>query len=146
MDLKKTFKIFPFAFLFETECRTKLLKETLCSHYFCNFQKRGPRLKWTIHKHVSDNSKKNSYLSVGNFRILFVVCSASAAYTSLCRGLKYLLKVRYVILVYSNVAEILISNAVFFIAGYKQGLMSEDNGICVRKTQLHQTFTECVSN
>ena len=67
----------------------KLLK-TLCSHYFCNFRKKGPRPKWTIYKHLSDNSKK--CLSIGNFRILYVVChlsssvvvwSASTAYTSL---------------------------------------------------------------
>ena len=34
-------------------------------------------------------------MSVGNFRILSVVCSASTAYTSLCRDLKYSLKVQY---------------------------------------------------
>ena len=77
----------------------------LCSYYFCNFRKKGPRPKWTIYKHVSDNSKK--CLSVGNFGILSVVvvgvlCSASTAYTGLCRGLKYLLKVRYIILVDPN--------------------------------------------
>ena len=44
---------------------------TLCSNYFCNFWKKGPRPKWTIYKHISDNSKK--CLSVGSFEILSVV-------------------------------------------------------------------------
>ena len=60
-----------------------------------------------IHKHVSDNSKQ--CLPVSNFGILsVVVCSASAANTSLCRGLKYLLKVPYNIQKYPNLAGILI--------------------------------------
>ena len=36
-----------------------------------------------------------------------VVCSASAAYISLCKGLKYLLKVSYIIQDYPNVAGFL---------------------------------------
>ena len=48
-----------------------------------------PRPKWTTYKHVSDNSKK----------CLSVVCVLAPAYISLCRGLKYLLKVKYIILV-----------------------------------------------
>ena len=69
---------------------------TICFNYFCNFRKKGPRSKWTIFKDVSDNSKK--CLCVGNFRILSVVVD------SLCRGLKYLLKIKYIILNYPNVA------------------------------------------
>ena len=69
---------------------------------FLQLPEKTPRPKCTIYKHVSDNSKK--YLSVGNFGILFVVCSAYTAYTSLCRGLKYFLKVRYFIINYPNVA------------------------------------------
>ena len=60
----------------------------LCSHYNCDFWRNGSRPKLTIYKRVSDNYKK--CLSIGNFGILYVVCSGSAAYTSLCRGLKYL--------------------------------------------------------
>ena len=57
-------------------------------------------------KNISDKSKK--CLSVGNFRILSVgVCSASTAFTSLCRGPNYLLNVRYIIIVYPNVAGFL---------------------------------------
>ena len=37
-----------------------------------------------------------------------VVCSASAVYVSLCRGLKYLLKVRHIIRNYPNVARFFI--------------------------------------
>ena len=40
---------------------------TLCSHYFYNFRKKGPRPKWTTYKHVSDKSKK--CLSGGKFVI-----------------------------------------------------------------------------
>ena len=77
--------------------------------FFCDFRKKGPRPKWTIYKHVSDNSKK--CLSVGNSEILSVVCRPSSAvvvvvvcvlapaYTSLCRELKYSPKVGYIIVV-----------------------------------------------
>ena len=53
-----------------------------------------PRPKWTIYKHVSDKSKK--YMSVGNSGILsvVVVCVLNPAYTSLCKDLEYLPKVR----------------------------------------------------
>ena len=40
----------------------------LRSHYFCDFQKKGPR---AIYKDESDKTRK--CLSVGNFGILFVV-------------------------------------------------------------------------
>ena len=87
------------------------------SQYFCNLRKKGPRLKWTIYKHISDNSKK--YLTVGNFGIMPVfryvcryiyrsVCRASTTYNSLCRGLKYLLKVGYITLNFPNMAWFLI--------------------------------------
>ena len=60
--------------------------------------KKGARAKWTIYEHLSDKSKK--YQSVGNSGILFIVCVlAHAYYTSLCRGLEYLLKIQCVILV-----------------------------------------------
>ena len=60
---------------------------TLCSHYSCNYRKKGPRPKWTIYKHVSDNSKKCFLSIISEFCLLFVVCSASAGYNSLCRDL-----------------------------------------------------------
>ena len=50
---------------------------TLCSYYFCNFRKKVPRPKWTIYKHVSDNSKKG--LSIGNF--FFCLSSLSSVYS-----------------------------------------------------------------
>ena len=43
--------------------------------------------------------------AISEFCLSVVVCSASTTYTSLCRGLKYLLKVRFIILVYPNVAR-----------------------------------------
>ena len=57
--------------------------------YFCDFRKKGPRPKWTIYK---DETKiRNFCLSV---ILEFCLSSSlsSLAYTSLCRGLKYLLK------------------------------------------------------
>ena len=77
------------------------------------FYSKSPRPKWIIYKHVSDESKK--CLSVGNARILSVVCEQSPAFPSICRGLEYLLKVRYIILVVPNVAGFLISNTVFLL-------------------------------
>ena len=75
--------------------------ENLCFNNFCVSRKKGPRPKWTIYKHESDKNKK--CLSVDNSGILFVVCSEFTAYTCLCRDLKYLLKVGYIILVFPNV-------------------------------------------
>ena len=76
---------------------------------FCNFWKKvldpnGPYIIrfLTIIRNVRP-------LVILEFCQLSVVCSASATYTILCRGLKYLLKVRYIILVYPNVARYLIS-------------------------------------
>ena len=61
---------------------------------FCKFRKEDVLYpnELCIYKHVSD----------GNFGFLPVVCNASAAYTRLCKGLKYLLKVRYIILNYPD--------------------------------------------
>ena len=68
--------------------------------------------------HVLDNSKK--YLYIGNSGILSVVivvvvivCILALAYTSLCRGLEYLLKVRYTILVDPNGVGFLIFETIF---------------------------------
>ena len=64
----------------------------LYSHYLRLPEKKDPRPKWTIYKHISYKNKP--FLSVSSFRILSVVvviCSAPTAYTSLYRGLKYLL-------------------------------------------------------
>ena len=78
---------------------------TLCSYYFCMFQKKGPRPKWTIYKHVSDKNKK--FPSSEFCLLLSVVSSASATNTSLCRDLQYLLKVQYIIQDYPNRAGFL---------------------------------------
>ena len=66
------------------------------------FPKKGPIPKRIIYKHVSDKSKK--CLSVRKSEILSVL---APAYTSLCRGLENLLKVRYIILVDPNVVGFL---------------------------------------
>ena len=86
----------------------------LLFYYFCEFQKKGPRSKWTVYKHKSDKNKK--CLSVGNSGILSVVrclllsvvCSVSTVYTNIYRALKYLLKVRYIILIYPSLTGFLI--------------------------------------
>ena len=59
------------------------------------------------------------------FCLSSVVCRLWTAF-SLCRGLVYLLKVRYITLVVPNVAEVLISNTVF-VAAWKHCPMSENN-------------------
>ena len=67
---------------------------------FTIFGKKGPRPKWNMYNHESVKNKK--YLSVSSYEIVSA-CSASTVYTSLCRGIKYLLEVMYFILVYCNV-------------------------------------------
>ena len=77
------------------------------------FPKERFRPKWTIYKHVSGNSKK--CLSVGNSGILTVVVGVwilAPTYTSLCRGLTYSQKVRYIIVVYPLRARFLIFETV----------------------------------
>ena len=116
----------------------------LWSHCFHDFQKKDPRPKWVIiHKHESDKNKK--CLSLGNFGVLsvIVVCSAPIALTSLGRGLKYLLKVPYIILDYPNVSEFLIFQTLCLGSSKTLSYVWKDykikiNGICV--------FTEFMSN
>ena len=103
-----------------------------CSHFFYKFQKKGPRPKWTIYKHESD--KKEKCLSVIEKICLFsVVCSASAVYSSLCRGLKYLLKVWYIILVYPYVARFLIFETLWL-----------GNDLKVSLDKVHQDIKLCL--
>ena len=67
-------------------------------------------------------------MSVGNSdcRRLSSVCVLAPAYTSLCRGLEYLLKVRYIILVVLNGAGFLIFNTIF-VTGWEYCPVSENN-------------------
>ena len=86
--------------------------------------------------HVSDKNKKNVCLwEISEFCLLSVDCSPTAAYTSLCRDQKYLLKLRYIILVYLNVTGFLIFETIC-LGRSKTLPMSENNitkinGICV---------------
>ena len=67
---------------------------------FLDCRKKGPYVN------MSQTKIRNVCLPVISefcLLLLVIVCSASAALLSLCRGLKYLLKVRYAILVYTNV-------------------------------------------
>ena len=82
---------------------------------FTTSSKKGPRPKWTIY--------------VNNFGIL---CRLPVAYNGLCRGLKYSLKVPYIILDYPNVAG-------FWYSLFGQ---FENIALCLNKKYLHQTFTE----
>ena len=63
-------------------------------------------------RNVLESDKNETCLSVGNLGILSVIvpvaCSASTACTSLCRGLKYFLKIPYLIIDYPNLVKILI--------------------------------------
>ena len=81
----------------------------LCFHYFCDLGLGSQTPKRTIYMHESNKNKK--CLTASNFRILSVVvevCSPPTAYTSYGKGLKYLLKVRFIILIDHTVAEFLI--------------------------------------
>ena len=78
-------------------------KPTYVDNFIAIFEKKGPRPKWTIFKHVSDKSKK----------CLSVICGQLPAYPILYRAPKYLLKVPYIILVVTNVAKFLIFDTVF---------------------------------
>ena len=80
---------------------------TLCSYYFCNFRKKvldpnGPYIS-TFHTIL-----RNVCLSVISE---FCLSLSSTAYTSLCRDLKYLLEVRYIIPNDPYVARFLISKS-----------------------------------
>ena len=68
----------------------------LCRQFF-PISEKGSIPNWTIYKHNSDKSKK--FLAVGKSEILSDVCGQLLAYTSLYRGLEYLVEVRDVILV-----------------------------------------------
>ena len=68
-----------------------------------------------MNKPESDKNKK--CVTFDNFGILFAVievCGTAPVYTSLCRGLKYLLKIPYFI-GYSNMTEFLIFETVFCV-------------------------------
>ena len=69
-----------------------------------------------LYKHESDKNER--FLSV------VVVCSASTAYISLCRGMKYLLKIHYFIQNYANMNFFLFPT-LFFVPGLKYCRMSE---------------------
>ena len=84
-----------------------------------------------IYKHESNRNKK--CLSVGNFGIMsVVVCSLSVAYTMLYRGLKYLLKIPYIIQDYPKycpMSKKISQKWMVFVFGSTP-------------THLHQSFTE----
>ena len=70
------------------------LQKTNVLNIFETSRRKGLTSKWTIYKQKSDLNKK--YQLVGNFGIMsvvYVVFGAHLAFTSLCRGLKYLLKI-----------------------------------------------------
>ena len=96
--------------------------------------KRSYRPKWNIYNHFLDNSKK--CLSVGNSGILsvvvvVVVCVIAPACTSLCRGRKYLIKVRYIILVDLNSARFLIFETVVLGRTATLPYVKKNTKICV---------------
>ena len=105
-----------------------------------------------VQKKVLDQSDKNKKcLSVGNFGILSVViCSASTAYTSLCRGWKYLLKMPYFIKYYLSVAGFSIFETLC-LSRLKNSPISEKisqkwTEFVFGNTYLEKKFIECMSN
>ena len=114
--------------------------------------KKGPRLKWTTYKHVSDKSKKC-------LSLILEFCLSSSlsafvlapAYISLCSGLEYLLKVRYIIVVDSKEIGFFHFWNCFPVQGGNTALRLKNISqkwaeFAFGSTYLHQTFTECVSN
>ena len=72
------------------------------------------------------------------FCLLYVVCLSSTAYTDLCRGQKYLLKVRYIILNYPNVARFLILR-LFVWTGQK-------HDVCLKKNHKNERHLGLVTH
>ena len=93
----------------------------ICRQSFCDFRKKDPRPKWTIYKYILDKSQKCLFVGNSEFclssssLLLSVVCVLAPGYTNLCRGLKYLRKVWYIILVDLLCARFLIIETVFLI-------------------------------
>ena len=90
-------------------------------------------------------------LVVLQFCTSFVVFVLVPAYTSLCRGLDYLLKVRYIIVVVLNGSDSMIFST-FFCYGMEilpyvaENTSQKRAAFAFSGTYHHQTFTECVSN
>ena len=82
----------------------------------------------------------NVCLSVISDFCLSSVCCASTAYTSLFRGLKYLLKVRYIILNYPNVAWFFIFDILCL------GRAKTKTYVWKNIHKMNGIFTECLSN
>ena len=99
----------------------------------------------------SEAFMKNVYMPNGNFRILSVICRLTSvvicvlapSYSSLCRGLEYLFKFRYIILVYPR--RIFFNLKHCFCYGMET-LPYVWNKYYKKDRHLHPTFTECISN
>ena len=85
----------------KTPHRDKRVQLYNFTYNFTTSRKKGPRPKWTLYKHEPDKNKK--CLNVGYSGILEFglssICVLAPTYISSCRGLEYLLKVQYIILV-----------------------------------------------
>ena len=106
---------------------------SLCSHYFWNFERNGPKPKWT---QMFQTILRNVWLLVIlEFCLLSVVCNASAAYISLCKDIKYLLKIPYIIQNSPNMAGFFIFSTLCLgkwkTFPYVQKNIIKMNGICV---------------
>ena len=93
-------------------------------------RKKGPTPKWTIYEQKLDKKIRNACLSA-IFRILsVVVCSAPTDYISLCTFILYGFLGRLATLSVP-MSEKILQKITAFVFG---------------NINLHQTFTECVSN
>ena len=82
--------------------------------------------------------------------VVCLTCGQLSAYPRFCRGLKYLLKVSYIILFVSYVTVFLISNT-FLLRDGNTALCLKNTSqkwaaFAFGSTYLHQTFTKSVSN
>ena len=81
-----------------------------------------------LYTKASQTKIRNVYMSlISELYLSSSVYRASTAYTSICRGLKYLLKIRNIILIYTNVCPDFWFSKLFILAGRKHYPMSKNN-------------------
>ena len=108
---------------------------------FFQLLEKCPWPKWTIYKHESDKNRK----------CLSVCCYLWPTYTSLCRGLKKLLKVPYIIQDYPTepgffIFEILCLDTSKTLPYVWKKYHKNERYLCLERPEIHQSFTEYVSN
>ena len=125
--------------------------KNICGQFFGGFWKHVLDQNGSFINMFQTNIRNVSLSVILEFCLSVVVCVLAPAYTSLCRGLKYLPKVRYIILVDPLWARFLIFETVFLgrsaTLPYVWKIISQKwAAFAFGSTYLHQTFTECMFN